>query len=114
MGTLNDPVSSTILSYDSTSGYMRFVAHSTASCLRSWLGSPGSRFSPRRSVKMSLGKIAVRPSLPRPRMRIWRIARWISRSSQPVPSPKPTDVNGVCPFDVNRVLISYSSDCIAS
>ena len=63
---------------------------------------------------MSLGKIAVRPSLPSPRMRIWRIARWISRSSHPVPRPNPTDVNGVCPFDVNRVLISYSSDCIAS
>ena len=47
-------------------------------------------------------------------MRIWKIARWISRSSQLVPSPNPTDVNGVCPLDVNSVLISYSRLCLAS
>ena len=33
IGALKEPVNSTILSYDKTSGYIRFVAHSRASCL---------------------------------------------------------------------------------
>ena len=35
IGALNEPVKDTILSYDNTSGYMRFVAHSRANSLMS-------------------------------------------------------------------------------
>ena len=50
-----------------------------------------------------------------PLIRICKIARWIPRSNPVLfPDQSLRKLKGVCPFEVNKVLISYSKPCIAS
>lgn len=52
--------------------------------------------------------------LPKPAIRLRKIACWIMRDCQLVPKPKPKVTKGVWPFAVCSVLTSYSSDWKAS
>ncbi|MNQ93400.1 hypothetical protein D3C85_1088660 [compost metagenome] len=62
----------------------------------------------------SFGNTAVFLFLPRPAMRLPRMARWMRRDSQLSPRPKPKVTKGVWPLAVCRVFTSYSSDWKAS
>ncbi len=97
-------------SYDRTSGYIRFVAHS-ASCLTSQLGELVGVKSTGCKVKSM--RLAVRRSS---QVRNTNFAGQPLdyRSNQLVPKPKPREVKEPVHLKQKSVLISYSRDCIAS